>query len=141
MSLPLIDLESGSSARMATIFFQRCALRASAIKIRRRASLGCQCPKLPVGVVSAALAALIAACSPSAAQKSDEKVCEELVAPLIIDIAREVNEESILKELNTGSGFNVDMKTLVSDKKITTLIIQKRSIQVSCLVTLNIDWS
>lgn len=79
------------------------------------------------------------ACTPSAAQKSDEKVCEELVISHAMSMASEINQDVTLKELITANYFDVRTTILVKDKNIKTAIIQKNGIQVLCRILLDVE--
>lgn len=90
-------------------------------------------------VVIASALGSVSACTPSAAQKSDEKVCEELVIAQTISMAIQINHDSTLKEIISSSSLNVDPKALIKDAGIQTAIIQKQGVQVSCRVALDLE--
>lgn len=81
----------------------------------------------------------IAACSPGAAQKSDEVVCEELAISRITALAAEMNEKSVIGEINEANSSDYTVKVLLFERKMRTAIIQKIGIQIRCRVAIEVE--
>lgn len=81
----------------------------------------------------------VAACSPGAAQKSDEVVCEKLAISRITVLAAEMNEKSVIGEINEANSSDYTVKILLFERKMRTAIIQKIGIQITCRVAIDVE--
>lgn len=89
--------------------------------------------------IAAALLFVIAACSPGAAQKSDELVCEELAISRTMALASEMNEKSVVKEINNDNSSDYTIKILLFDKNLRTAVTKKFGVQIMCKIAIDVE--